>query len=78
MCAKKKRKTAVVQLSCEENFTTELLYFSQYMKMVGMISWMQRFAYNSLHCSKKRRVNITSSRGKRKTVAVHPKGMFPK
>ncbi|KAG8173401.1 hypothetical protein JTE90_015534, partial [Oedothorax gibbosus] len=57
---KEKRKTVVVQLSCEEeNFTTKLLYFSQYMKMVRMISWMQRFVYNSLHCSKKMRGELT-------------------
>ncbi|KAG8179645.1 hypothetical protein JTE90_007374 [Oedothorax gibbosus] len=54
------RKTLVVQLSCEEeNFTTKLLYFSQYMKMARMISWMQRFVYNSLHCSKKMRGELT-------------------
>ncbi|KAG8194755.1 hypothetical protein JTE90_026398 [Oedothorax gibbosus] len=31
----------------------------QYMKMVRMISWMQRFVYNSLHCSKKMRGELT-------------------
>ena len=57
---KEKKKTAVVQLSCEEqNFTSELLYFSQYMKIVRMISWIQRFVSNSLPCKGKIKGELT-------------------